>query len=93
VITSVRPGSPGARAGLRAGAEQRDFNGSTFTYGGDVVVSIGGSPVRSAADVVRTVTERLRPGQSVPVTIVRDGSRRTVRVTLATRPRNPDSGR
>ena len=93
VITSVRPGSPGARAGLRAGAEQRDFNGSTFTYGGDVVVSIGGSPVRSASDVVRTVTERLRPGQTVPVTIVRDGSRRTVRVTLANRPRNPDSGR
>jgi S1-C subfamily serine protease len=58
-----------------------------------VVVSIGGSPVGSASDVVRTVTERLRPGQTVPVTIVRDGSRQTVRVTLANRPRNPDSGR
>ena len=93
VITSVRPGSPGARSGLRGGSEQRDFNGSSFTYGGDVVVSIGGSPVRSASDVVRAVTERLRPGQTVPVTIVRDGVRQTVRVTLANRPRNPDSGR
>jgi S1-C subfamily serine protease len=93
VITSVRPDSPGARSGLRGGSEQRDFNGSTFTYGGDVVVSIGGSPVRSASDVVRAVTERLRPGQNVPVTIVRDGARQTVRVTLANRPRNPDSGR
>ncbi len=93
VITSVRPGSPGARAGLRGGFEQRDFNGSTFTYGGDVVVSIGGSPVRNASDVVRAVTEQLRPGQTVPVTIVRGGARKTVRVTLANRPRNPDSGR
>jgi S1-C subfamily serine protease len=93
VITSVRPGSPGARSGLRGGSEQRDFNGSSFTYGGDVVVSIGGSPVRSASDVVRAVTERLRPGQTVPVTIVRDGAQQTVRVTLANRPRNPDSGR
>jgi S1-C subfamily serine protease len=93
VITSVRPGSPGARAGLRGGSEQRDFNGSTFTYGGDVVVSIGGSPVRNASDVVRAVTEQLRPGQTVPVTIVRGGARKTVRVTLANRPRNPDSGR
>ncbi len=93
VITSVRPGSPGARSGLRGGSEQRDFNGSTFAYGGDVVVSIGGSAVRSASDVVRAVTERLRPGQTVPVAIVRDGARQTVRVTLANRPRNPDSGR
>jgi len=93
VITSVRPGSPGARAGLRGGAEQRDFNGSAFTFGGDVVVSIGGSPVRSASDVVRAVTERLRPGQTVPVTIVRGGARKTVPVTLANRPPNPDSGR
>jgi 2-alkenal reductase len=93
VITSVRPGSPGARSGLLGGSEQRDFNGSSLTYGGDVVVSIGDSPVRSASDVVRAVTERLRPGQTVPVTIVRDGAQQTVRVTLANRPRNPDSGR
>ncbi|HZO63065.1 MAG TPA: trypsin-like peptidase domain-containing protein [Gaiellaceae bacterium] len=93
VITSVRPGSPGAKAGLRGGSEERDFNGSAFTYGGDVVVAIGGRPVRSAADVVRAVTERLRPGQTVGVSIVRDGRRRTVRVTVANRPRNPDSGR
>jgi S1-C subfamily serine protease len=93
VITSVRPGSPGESAGLRGGSEQRDFNGSAFTYGGDVVVSIGGTAVRNAADVVRAVTERLRPGQNVPVTIVRDGARQTVRVTLANRPRDPDSGR
>jgi len=39
------------------------------------------------------VTGRLRPGQTVPVTVVRDGARQTVQVTLANRPRNPDSGR
>jgi S1-C subfamily serine protease len=93
VITSVRPGSPGARAGLRGGSEQRTFNGSAFTYGGDVVVSIAGSPVRSAADVVRAVTEQLRPGQTVSIGIVRGGARKAVRVTLANRPATPDSGR
>jgi S1-C subfamily serine protease len=93
VITSVRPGSPGDHAGLRGGSDQRQFNGSTFTYGGDVVVSIGGSPVKSAADIVRAVTERLRPGQTVPITFVRGGARKTVRVTLTNRPPNPDSGR
>jgi S1-C subfamily serine protease len=93
VITTVRPGSPADGAGLRGGSDERDFNGSSFTYGGDVVVSIGGLPVRSAADVVRAVTERLHPGQTVTVTIIRRGERRSVPVTLVNRPRNPDSGR
>jgi S1-C subfamily serine protease len=91
VITSVRPGSPGDRAGLRGGTDQRAFNGLPFTYGGDVVVAIAGRAVRSANDVARTVAEQLRPGQAVSVTVVRDGSRRSVRVVLGTRPRNPDA--
>jgi S1-C subfamily serine protease len=91
VITSVRPGSPGARAGLRGGTDERDFNGVAFTYGGDVLVAVDGSPVRGANDVVRTVSERLRPGQVSTFTIVRDGTRRRVRVVLGTRPGNPDA--
>jgi S1-C subfamily serine protease len=93
VITTVRPGSSGAKADLHGGSDQRDFNGSSFTTGGDVVVAIAGRPVRNAADVVRAVTERLQPDQTVTFTIVRDGKRRAVRVTLADRPANPDSGR
>jgi len=91
VITSVRPGSPGERAGLRGGTDERDFNGLGFTYGGDVVVAIGGRPVRNASDIARAVAERLRPGQAVTFTVLRDGSRRSVHVVLGTRPRNPDA--
>jgi S1-C subfamily serine protease len=93
VITSVRPDSPAARSGLRGGSDERDYNGSAFTFGGDVIVAIGDRPIRSAADVVRAVTEQLRPGQTVNVTIVRGGTRQTVPVTLADRPADPDSGR
>ena len=91
VITSVRPGSPGARAGLHGGTDERDFNGVDFTYGGDVLVAVDGSPIRGANDVVRTVSEHLRPGQVSTFTIVRDGTRRRVRVVLGTRPGNPDA--
>jgi S1-C subfamily serine protease len=93
VITSVRANSPGASAGLRGGSEQRDFNGETFTYGGDVLVAIDGRPVRSATDLVRIVTERLRPGLSSTFTFFRDGRRRQARVVLTERPENPDGGR
>ncbi len=93
VITSVRPESPGARAGLRGGSTTRAFNGVTFTYGGDVLVAVDGRPIRGASDVVRVVTEQLRPGDTATFTIVRDGARRRVQVVLATRPENGDSGR
>jgi 2-alkenal reductase len=93
VITSVRPGSPGARAGLRGGSGEGDFNGATFTSGGDVLVAVDGRAVRSASDVVRIVTSRLRPGQTSTFTIFRDGRRRSVQVVLEDRPQNPDGGR
>jgi S1-C subfamily serine protease len=93
VITSVRPDSPAARAGLRGGSDEREYNGSAFTFGGDVIVAIGNRPIRGAADVVRAVTERLRPGQTVDVTIVRRGARKTVPVTVVERPTDPESGR
>jgi S1-C subfamily serine protease len=88
VITSVRPGSPGAGAGLRGGSQERDFNAVGFTYGGDVLVAIDGSRVHGADDVVRAVSERLRPGHVSAFTIIRDGSRRQLRIVLATRPGN-----
>jgi 2-alkenal reductase len=93
VITSVRPDSPGAHAGLRGGSDERDFNGSAFTYGGDVLVAVDGRPVRNASDVVRIVTERLRPGEASTFTIFRNGHRRQVQVVLANRPENPNGGR
>jgi 2-alkenal reductase len=89
VVMSVRPGSPGADAGLRAARERRQILGAQFGRGGDVIVSIDGHPVASAEDVVRVVTTELTPGESVPVAFYRGGARRTVSVRLAERPANP----
>jgi S1-C subfamily serine protease len=87
LVVRVEPGSPAARAGLQAGSESTTWNGLEVTAGGDVVVAIGGTPVRGAADVSRLVAEELLPGQTVPFTVLRDGTkRRTVRVTLVDRP-------
>ena len=92
-IISVRPGTPAARVGLRGGAHEVDFNGESFSTGGDVIVSIAGHPVRSADDLVRIVTENLRPGQRAVFTVVRGARRLHVPVTVVERPANPDSGR
>jgi S1-C subfamily serine protease len=82
-------GAPARAAGLRGGDESMVLNGEEVTVGGDVVVAIAGRPVRSGDDLVRIVTYVLRPRERVTFTIVRDGRRLRVPVTLGERPLDP----
>ena len=69
-IAEVRPGTPAAAAGLREG---------------DVVTEIDGEAVADA-DELRTLIDARQPGDSVELTIVRDGDEQTIEVELAARP-------
>jgi S1-C subfamily serine protease len=90
LIADIEPGTPADSAGLRAGTQVESYNGLSITLGGDLIVAIGASPVRSADDVSRIVTDELLPGQRVPFRVLRDGDRPvTVRVTLGNRPARP----
>lgn len=89
VVACVVPEGPGASAGLRGGGEKRELNGFEFRFGGDVVVAIGNTPVRSADDLVRVVSETLLPGQVVRFTVLRNGKRLVVPVKLGERPARP----
>lgn len=92
LVVAVEDDAPAARAGIRAGTQSETFRGLRVTLGGDVIVAIDGRPVRSSEDVSRIVTDDLRPGQTVPFAVLRDGDRKvTVRVTLAERPLRPSS--
>ena len=90
IVGVVRDESPADRAGLQGGDGREMFNGLRVTRGGDVIVAIDGKPVRSADDVVREISERL-PGETVSVSIVRDGDQKLVRVRLGSRPTEPGS--
>jgi S1-C subfamily serine protease len=73
-LVNVYPGGPAAQAGLR-GAES----------GGDVIEAIDGEPVSSLADLLDRVDAH-RPGETVTLSVLRDGARGDVEVTLAERP-------
>jgi S1-C subfamily serine protease len=85
IVDRVVPGSPAAQAGLRPGLRETTFEGTDVRLGGDLIVAIDGSPVRTAADVVRIVTERLLPGDVARVAILRGRARLVVPVRLAAR--------
>jgi 2-alkenal reductase len=92
-IQRVVEESPAANAGLRAGGAEEEYTGIPFQPGGDLIIAIDGTPVASAEDVVRAVTERLLPGQTARLTILRGKVRMVVEVVLGERPANPPGDR
>jgi S1-C subfamily serine protease len=85
LVQSVAPGTPAAKAGIRGGDSSRKVDGEAVSVGGDVIQRIDGSDVASMDDVT-ALLERRKPGDAIEVELVRDGKRRTVKVTLGDRP-------
>lgn len=83
-ITAVTPGSPADRAGLRGGSRQTSFTG--LPAGGDLIVGIDGQPVMTFDDLLSYLIKNKKPGDTVTLTIVRDGQEREVNLTLGKRP-------
>jgi S1-C subfamily serine protease len=92
LIACVKPGSPGAVAGLRGGSHRQLFQGNVVTAGGDLIVAIDGHTVHNGSDVVNLVGNRLNPGQKTVFTILRGTQRRNVTVKLGVRPTTPAPG-
>ena len=86
LVEGVAKNGPAARAGLIPGRRHVVFQGQLLTVGGDAIVAIDGRTVASSDAVAALVSERLVPGQVARLTIIRDGHRRIIPVTLGIRP-------
>ncbi len=86
LVNQVTAGSPAEKAGLRASSTQATINGSTVNVGGDVITAIDNQPVKTFGDLVDYLTSSTSVGQTVTLTILRDGQQQDVKVTLAARP-------
>jgi S1-C subfamily serine protease len=88
-VTEVREGAPADDAGLCAATGERTVDGERVPTGGDLIVEFDGEEVQSSAELQSAVEAR-RPGDKVAITLLRDGDRKTVEVTLGDRPETPD---
>lgn len=88
-VASVVPGGPADKAGIKGGDETVTVNGSELQRGGDVVTAIGDQPVRRFEDLVSFLVTKAAPGQTVTLTVVRDGAEQKIQVELGARPSQP----
>jgi S1-C subfamily serine protease len=66
LVSSVEPGSPADRAGLKAQ---------------DIIVAVAGTPVQSTDDLA-TALAQVKPGQTIPVKVSRNGTTLTLHVKV-----------
>jgi S1-C subfamily serine protease len=77
LVMQVDPDGPAALAGLRP--TRRDFTGNVHL--GDVIAAIDDEPLTSTEDFFAALEAR-KPGDSVTITVIRDGQQGSVPITL-----------
>ena len=88
LVEVVYDGSPADRAGVRGGNLSVVVQGEEYLVGGDILTAIDGTPMRTHQDYLAKV-KTLKPGQRARITIMRDGQRRELSLTVGERPRLP----
>ncbi len=91
LVGTVTQGGPAEKAGLRGSTQQTTINGTRAQVGGDVIVAMNGQPIKSFDDIVAFLARSTQVGQSVTLTMLRDGKQQDVQVTLAARPSSQTS--
>jgi 2-alkenal reductase len=86
LVASVVEGGPAGRAGLRGSDREVQIDGYAASVGGDVIVAIDGQDVRDFDDLIIYLSRNTHVGQSVTLSVLRDGAVVTLEVTLAARP-------
>jgi S1-C subfamily serine protease len=84
LVQRVTFGAAAEHAGIRGGSRTVLLGLQALRMGGDVLVAINGKPLESQLDLDLALN-RLRPGDSVILTLYRDGRKMDVNATLGER--------
>jgi S1-C subfamily serine protease len=83
-VLEVRSGSPADKAGVLAGNQPTSLSG--VYGGGDLIIGVDGREVRVFGDLLTYLMTSKSPGDSIVLTVLRDGQQKEVTVTLGKRP-------
>ncbi|MGA2110926.1 MAG: trypsin-like peptidase domain-containing protein [Anaerolineales bacterium] len=86
LVEEVVPGGPAAKAGLQGSSQSITLDGQDVSVGGDVITAINGTAIHSMDDLVAYVASSTEVGQTVTLSILRDGKPMQLSLTLGVRP-------
>jgi 2-alkenal reductase len=87
LIINVVGESPADKAGLRGSSKEVKVLGMTEKVGGDVIVAADGHPVTKMGDLLVYLEEHKSPGDTIDLTVLRDGKEKHISLTLGKRPK------
>ncbi|MBI2331502.1 MAG: trypsin-like peptidase domain-containing protein [Chloroflexi bacterium] len=83
-VTSVIPGGPADKAGIKAGTTPTNY--PTLLAGGDLIIAIDGREVRTFDDLLAYLITNKGPGDTVVIRVLRGTEQIDIPVVLAERP-------
>ncbi|HFC08985.1 MAG TPA: PDZ domain-containing protein [Chloroflexi bacterium] len=86
-VISVVPGSPADKAGVHGAIPLNKQNEATeIPPGGDLIVAVDGHPVREFNDLLHYLFTYTSPGDTITLTVLREGKKIDLKLTLGKRP-------
>jgi serine protease Do len=85
LVVNVTNGSPADKAGLAGSSKSATVDGQEVMVGGDVITVANGEKIESMPQLIQTVGSK-KAGDTLELTVLRDGKEVQVTATLAERP-------
>jgi S1-C subfamily serine protease len=91
IVQSVVKGGPADKAGIEGGNTSATIDGAEVSLGGDIITEVNGKKVAGMDELVEIINAA-KPGDSLELSILRDGSTKSATVTLGQRPDSVEEG-
>jgi S1-C subfamily serine protease len=90
LVNEVVKGGPADKAGVKGGDTSATIEGASVRLGGDIITKVDGKKVAGMEEVINAVNEA-SPGDSMTLTVDRDGKSQDIAVTLGVRPSSTEA--